>query len=528
MKSKHAQVHFNDNGIPIADHFDDVYFSNDSGINETQHVFIKGNDLHQRWASWNNPHFTIAETGFGTGLNFLVAMHEFKQFKQENPHHPLKRLFFITTEKYPLPKADIKRALSTFTSLHAETEALIALYPIGLDGCHRLHFAAFDTTLDLWIGDVHQLLGQWHSPEEGLVDAWFLDGFAPSKNPDMWTDALFLQMARLSKNETTFGTFTAAGIVKRGLANVGFEISKRAGFGRKRDMLTGCFQFGQGNENERDSFSPPPLIQPSPDSSLELGLHSTPNTSQKKHLHKLRLPEGPYYRYSNAPLSEENHVVVVGSGLAAATMCLALTKRDIRVTLCFDGDSLAQGASGNPQGGFYPQLHSEASIASRLQAHCFLYARDYYDSVNSNIQLQTSTKTITKTSNKEPTKEENKYDFCGVIQLRFNDKVGVRQAKLVNDDVWPSELIRHVGSEEVRRIAGVDLPYEGLFIPKGGWLSPPQLVSDIIDLAKATGKLTLKPNHCYVSHTSDGDVEFNHGEIIKADHVVLALGAGAT
>ena len=527
MKSKHAQVHFNENGIPIADHFDDVYFSNDSGINETQHVFIKGNDLHQRWTLWDKPHFIIAETGFGTGLNFLVVMHEFKQFRQANPHHPLKRLFFITTEKYPLPKADIQRALSTFTSLQAETEALIALYPIGLDGCHRLHFTAFDTTLDLWIGDVHQLLGQWHSPEEGLVDAWFLDGFAPSKNPDMWTNALFSQMARLSKNDTTFGTFTAAGIVKRGLANVGFVINKRAGFGRKRDMLTGYFQLtpASGNENENNGIET--AVQSSPESELQSSPQSLPEATQKKLFQKLRLPEGPYYRYNNAPLTEDSHVVVVGSGLAAATMCLALTKRNISVTLCFDGDSLAQGASGNPQGGFYPQLHSEASIASRLQAHCFLYARDYYDSVKCNIQLQTSTKSIAKASVQVPTKGENKYDFCGVIQLRFNEKVGVRQAKLVNDDVWPSELIRHVDSEEVRRIAGVDLPYEGLFIPKGGWLSPPQLVSDIIELAKTTGKLTLKPNHCYVSHSSDGDVAFTHGESIKADHVVLALGAGA-
>ena len=517
MKSKHAQVHFNENGIPVADHFDDVYYSNDSGINETQHVFIQGNDLHQRWALWDKPHFNIAETGFGTGLNFLVVMHEFKLFRHANPHHPLKRLFFLTTEKYPLPKADIQRALATFETLQTETDALMAVYPIGLDGCHRLHFAAFDTTLDLWIGDVHQLLGQWHSPEEGLVDAWFLDGFAPSKNPDMWTDALFEQMARLSKNDTTFATFTAAGIVKRGLAHVGFAIRKRAGFGRKRDMLTGRFQLTSANEIESNN------IETSAHFSPQSVPFSSPETTKNKHIHKLRLPEGPYYRYNTVPLSEEHHVVVVGSGLAAATMCLALTKRNIRVTLCFDGDSLAQGASGNPQGGFYPQLHSEASIASRLQAHCFLYARDYYDSVSFNSKLQAST----KESDTDLETSTEKYDFCGVIQLRFNDKVGVRQTKLVNDDVWPSALIRHVDSDEVRQIAGVNLPYEGLFIPKGGWLSPPQLVSDIIELARVTGNLTLKPNHCYVSHTSDGDVEFTHGESIKADHVVLALGAGA-
>lgn len=216
MKSKHAQVHFNESGTPVADHFDDVYFSNDGGIDETQHVFVAGNDLAERWQQWPNPTFVIAETGFGTGLNFLVAMRCFNEFRAANPDHPLKRLYFITTEKFPLPQQDMQRALEAFPALKDEAQALASLYPMGLEGCHRLHFDNHSTTLDLWIGDVHDLLPQWHSPVNGLIDAWFLDGFAPSKNPDMWTDALFSQMARLSKTGTTFGTFTAAGIVKRG------------------------------------------------------------------------------------------------------------------------------------------------------------------------------------------------------------------------------------------------------------------------------------------------------------------------
>ena len=351
MKSKHAQVHFNESGTPVADHFDDVYFSNDSGIDETQHVFVAGNDLLERWQQWRNPTFVIAETGFGTGLNFLVAMRAFNEFKATNPNHPLKHLYFITTEKFPLPQQDMQRALEAFPALKAEAEALSELYPMGLEGCHRLYFERHSTTLDLWIGDVHELLPQWHAPIEGLIDAWFLDGFAPSKNPDMWTDALFSQMARLSKTGTTFGTFTAAGIVKRGLAGVGFDIKKRKGFGRKRDMLTGVF-----------------------------------NTANDSVQHKLRLPNGPYYRYVNSSVTEASKVAVVGSGLAAATACLALVKRGINTTLYFDGDTLASGASGNPQGGFYPQLHSEASIASRIQAHSFLYARQAYDHIIKHVK----------------------------------------------------------------------------------------------------------------------------------------------
>ncbi|PRO70869.1 bifunctional tRNA (5-methylaminomethyl-2-thiouridine)(34)-methyltransferase MnmD/FAD-dependent 5-carboxymethylaminomethyl-2-thiouridine(34) oxidoreductase MnmC [Alteromonas gracilis] len=489
MKSKHAQVHFNESGTPVADHFDDVYFSNDSGINETQHVFVAGNDLIERWQQWRNPTFVIAETGFGTGLNFLVAMHAFNKFKAANPDHPLRHLYFITTEKFPLPKKDMQRALEAFPALKAEADALSTLYPMGLEGCHRLHFDSHSTTLDLWIGDVHELLPQWHSPVEGLIDAWFLDGFAPSKNPDMWTDALFSQMARLSKTGTTFGTFTAAGIVKRGLAGVGFTIKKRNGFGRKRDMLTGVFS--QDNENVQ---------------------------------HKLRLPTGPYYRYANSNIDKTSKVAVVGSGLAAASACLALVKRGISTTLYFDGDTLASGASGNPQGGFYPQLHSEASIASRIQAHSFLYARQAYD----------HTIKYTKANNLT----DVAHDFCGVIQLSFNDKVAERQSKLAAADVWPEALIKPVDSKEVSDIANLPLPYSGLYIGLGGWLSPPQLVTAMIEEALQCGKLELKPNHTYVSHEAIEttkqrvQIRFNLGsaeseEVITADHLILALGAGA-
>ena len=489
MKSKHAQVHFNESGTPVADHFDDVYFSNDSGIDETQHVFVAGNDLAERWQQWRNPTFVIAETGFGTGLNFLVAMRAFNEFRAANPDHPLKRLYFITTEKFPLPQQDMQRALETFPALKDEAEALASLYPMGLEGCHRLHFDNHSTTLDVWIGDVHELLPQWHSPVNGLIDAWFLDGFAPSKNPDMWTDALFSQMARLSKTGTTFGTFTAAGIVKRGLAGVGFTIKKRNGFGRKRDMLTGVFD--QDHENVQ---------------------------------HKLRLPAGPYYRYVNGSLDKTSKVAVVGSGLAAATACLALVKRGICTTLYFDGDTLASGASGNPQGGFYPQLHSEASIASRIQAHSFLYARQAYDH------------TIEQA--KACGLADVAHDFCGVIQLSFNDKVAERQNKLAAADVWPEALIKPVNSKEVSDIANLALPYSGLYIGLGGWISPPQLVNTMIEEALQSGKLELKPNHTYISHEAIEttkqrvQIRFNldsaeSEEVITADHLILALGAGA-
>ena len=491
MKSQQANVHFNENGTPVADHFDDVYFSNDSGIDETRHVFINGNNLHERWLAHDCAHFVIAETGFGTGLNFLVVMQEFAHFRAAHPQHSLKKLFFISTEKFPLAKKDMRKALNVFDSLENEAAALSNNYPTALEGCHRRHFDEFSTTLDLWIGDVHELMPQWHSPKDGLVDAWFLDGFAPSKNPDMWTDSLFTQMARLSKKDTTFATFTAAGIVKRGLNAAGFTIVKRKGFGRKRDMLTGFFN---------------------------------PDVSSTKRLE--RAFQGPYYRYNKEPLKPNSRIIIIGSGLAATSAAFALAKRGMQITLCHDKDTLATGASGNAQGGFYPQLHSQASIASRLQAHSFLYAAHIYKRLFSSIKQQSS---------------HVAFDFCGVVQLNFNSKVAERQKKLVNNHVWPENLIKHVDAETLSHIANIPLPYDGLYIEQGGWISPPDLVRCLVEQAKQYTHIDVKDNYTYQSHnvrtiTSEKqgneehqciEVTFSNGEVLSADHLILATGAGA-
>ena len=450
MKTRHATVHFNEQGTPVADDFDDVYFSNDSGIDETLHVFVGGNNLSERWLHHTQPHFVIAETGFGTGLNCLVAMQAFARFRQQHPDHPLKRLFILTTECFLLKHADLERALAHFPGLAAGARELLRQYPLGLDGCHRLHFTDFSTTLDIWLGDVHELLPQWHAPgekpEQGLVDAWFLDGFAPSKNPQMWTEALFGQMARLSKPGTTFATFTAAGIVKRGLAAQGFVVTKCRGFGRKRDMLTGTWSPAEteaGAETQKRPYA--------------------------------GVTDAPYYRYTTEPLTAADDVAVVGAGLAGALTALALVRRGIRVNLITQANDPADGASGNPQGGFYPQLHAVRSPASELQAHSFIYARRYYDwLLNQGGSFA--------------------HQWCGVLLLDFNDKVAARHQLMQEEQTWPQELIHGVDAPSASTLAGVNLPYPALFCAPGGWISPPQLVESLITQARQTGLLTFQPN----------------------------------
>ena len=199
---------------------------------ETDYVFLQGNDLTKRWLNPDIQTFTIAETGFGTGLNFLCAVNTWLATSTENA-----RLHFISTEKYPLSLQDMRTALSFWPQLKAVSEPFLAQYESLINGANTIALYDNRVELSLLIGDATTCLSKVNSQ----VDAWFLDGFAPAKNPEMWQTELFQQMARLSKSSTTFATFTSAGNVRRGLINAGFNVSKRTGFGKKREMLIGNF-----------------------------------------------------------------------------------------------------------------------------------------------------------------------------------------------------------------------------------------------------------------------------------------------
>ncbi len=222
-------------GAPRSEQFNDVYFSAHDGPGETGHVFLDGNGLGDRWQGRGmaeSRRFCIGETGFGTGLNFLLAWELFNRTAPEGAF-----LDFISVEKFPLAAADIEKGLSPWAGrLSPYLDKMLAQYPARIPGFHRMVFDR-RVALTLIFDDANTALAE----VEGQVDAWFLDGFTPSKNPDMWTDEVFTQMARLSHGGTTFATFTAAGFVKRGLQSAGFAVEKRRGFGPKRDMLAGRF-----------------------------------------------------------------------------------------------------------------------------------------------------------------------------------------------------------------------------------------------------------------------------------------------
>lgn len=231
--SMSAQLVWRD-GLPYSSKFQDVYFSSDNGLLETEYVFLQGNDLQARWQQADLTDFTIIETGFGTGLNFLCAA---QLWLAHAPEHAV--LHFISVEKYPLSLTELTTALALWPQLSALSTPLLEQYPALLDQ-QTIHLYGHRVQLTVHIGDATEQL----SRISNLADAWFLDGFAPAKNPDMWQAGLFQTMAAHAHSTTTFATFTSSGDVRRGLIHAGFQVNKRAGFGKKREMLCGKFTGG--------------------------------------------------------------------------------------------------------------------------------------------------------------------------------------------------------------------------------------------------------------------------------------------
>lgn len=267
----------------------DVYFSAAGGLAETRYVFLQQNNLPARFSEAKG--FVIGETGFGTGLNFLAAWQAFLQCAPADA-----TLHFLSVEAAPMTSEQLARAHAMFPELTPFAQALREAWPLRIPGWHRLSFGRI--VLHLGLGDGTARLREMHAQ----VDAWFLDGFAPAKNPAMWHHDLFVELARLSAPQSTFATFTAAAAVKQGLEKAGFTVEKQKGFAHKRHMLHGVL---------------------------------TPAASPQT-------------------LTAPRSVAIIGAGIAGSSTARALAERGCAVTL-YDA-SPAGGASGNPVGVLFPKI----------------------------------------------------------------------------------------------------------------------------------------------------------------------------
>jgi tRNA 5-methylaminomethyl-2-thiouridine biosynthesis bifunctional protein len=433
-KSPAASVTWDANGQPISSQFDDVYFSKNSGIDETRFVFLQHNGLPERWRQLENTAvFTIAESGFGTGLNFLAA---WQAWRVQAPADAT--LHFISVEKYPLGREDLSRALQLWPELADLSAALLAQYPpVDARGQHRLNFGKVHLTLIyadaiegfsqllpiIKPGPHSNSLAAGFSPykkaspyiNEGAIDAWFLDGFAPAKNPDLWTPELFNLMARLSQAGTTFATFTAAGSVKRGLESAGYSVKKVPGYGTKRDMLCGNWITREAQTEARRPDPSWHLIEP-------LG---TPPTE----------------------------VTVIGAGLAGCHTAWALAQKGVRVTL-IEQFAPGAGASGNPMGVLYSRLSHRAGTLTDFNLSAYLYACRFYQITGLFHQYG---------------------DPCGLMQLPEQSEHHSQLQQIAAVFDRSPELLRWLTPEQASELAGIPITGGALWFPQAGWLNPPQL-----------------------------------------------------
>ena len=459
---QHAKIHFNQENTPVSDKFDDVYFSNQDGLAETHYVFLEGNQLWERWVNYQEAHFVIAETGFGTGLNFFAVTTLFREFRQKYPDSPLKRLYFISFEKYPLLLDALQQAHLAYPQFSHLAQHLQQHWLNPIQGCYRFHFD--ETTLDLWFGDVAENLPQLGDYMNSKIDAWFLDGFTPSKNPDMWNEQLYQQMFRFTKPQGTFATFTAASAVRKGLENAGFNIKKRKGFGKKRECLSG----------------------------------------QKTH-EKLTALSTPWF-YSQPANLKEQDIAIIGGGIASLCTAILLVKRGAKITIYCEDEQTALNASGNKQGAFYPQLSDDNERNIRFYIHAFAYGHQFLQwAIQQQIKFE--------------------HKFCGVALCAYNEKAENKLNKIAELNL-PSDLYQSLSQSELSEKVGLPLPFGGSFIPQGAWLAPRQLVQHAFAFLEKQGvQIKTSQKVTALSQTENGwQIKTAENETFCHEVVVLANG----
>ncbi len=417
-----ARIDWGADGVPRARGFDDLYYAASDGLAESRHVFLDQNDLPARFAALNaGDDFVIGETGFGTGLNFLAA---WRLWRERAPAQAT--LHFLSVEGHPLASADLARALGGWDDLAEESKLLVDAYPTCLArGLHLLKFdqgrvrlvVAFDEAvrgLEAFLESGHPL----HAAPRRGVDAWFLDGFAPARNPAMWRPELFELLRSVSAPGASFATFTAAGDVRRGLQDAGFTVEKAPGFGRKRDMLKGRLA----------APAPRPGAEAFPASPYPDG-----------HPHAWPVNADP------VPAAPGARVAVVGGGLAGCHAASALAERGFTVTLLEAETTLATGGSGNAQGVLYARPSPAGGLAARFNLLALLFAQRHYRKFWNDASHRFG-------------------ESCGVLHVAVNARDRERQAALAAD-LGDTALCHRLDAAAAAKQAGIPLGEGGLWFP---------------------------------------------------------------
>ncbi len=303
-----ATLEFRD-GVPYSAVYGDVYHSIDGGAGQACHVFLRGCGLPERWAGRTD--FVILETGFGTGMNFLATWAAWRTDPKRS-----RRLHFLSVEKHPFARDDLARLHARWPEFAMLSTELLAKWPLLLPGFHRLALEGGRVQLTLMLGDAGDCLPQVDTG----VDAFYLDGFAPNRNPELWRPELIETLVRLARPGALAATYSVAASVRAALSHAGFVCEKRAGYGRKRHCLR-AFHSGR----------------------------------------KVRVAKLP------------RRVAVVGAGVAGSAVAYALAQRSISVSVLERAPVPAAAASGNPAAVFRPLLSRDETATTRLTRAAFLH-----------------------------------------------------------------------------------------------------------------------------------------------------------
>ena len=441
--------------------YDDVYCSCDDGLGESRHVFIDGNDLIARFTALA-PHsvFVIGETGFGAGRNMLLAWQLFDRYAPATA-----RLRLLSIEAHPLALVDLAEMTARWPDLADRAGRLCALWPAPVVGLHRLWLGA-RVALDLYFGDVEAGLAD----VDGQVDAWFLDGFSPAKNPAMWSASVMQAIAAHSRPGASLATYSAAGGVRRNLAAAGFTWRRREGHGTKKHCLSASF------------------------------------TGTLPAAHERELPW-----YSRLPAARPGaRVAVVGAGIAGTTVVDALARRGFSVDV-YDGQGVASGASGNRDAVLNPRLAAEASPRTRFDLAALDYASRWLG---------------------DALGEASAWRPCGVLQLARSAAEYTRQQRLLARLDLPAEVLEGCGPERAEALAGQPLASDvqgALFFARAGVVDPGALCRALLarhGIAPIAETITALSRACDAS-AGGWQLTGQSGHTYAADHVVLACAGAA-